>query len=336
MLLLTAPLSQTPTKTMPRSFYTATAEQVISAVQAAVATARPVDSALVASFTDLSPTSAEAALNLAVDLGLLSENNGTFTPFSPLCHFAQTPKVAARAALLRIALESYEPFIVFRRQLRATGQAGVAATQTRALLDLDAHRDDISQTLIDLGTFAQAIKSEGGGHHLPIDNPLDSHVLRTAGACEDLASAEAQVREHLGRECSEIVSHAEVVLPLAQGLLRASGENEDDAAGAIMLAGNSVESYLVGLAQRQSVSLSGATGINTKVDRLAQAGKVPAKVQGMGRYLAQIRNGADHGIDPEIGVSWTIRSHTAHEYLSVAMTFISACDAIERGAGYFL
>lgn len=321
---------------MARAFHSATAEQVTAAVAAVVSVDHPVDKEFVAAFTELSETSAESALLLAADLGLLAVNAQNFERHSPLCGFATIPNVKVRAALLRTVLEAYEPFTVFRRQLVATDQAQAAATQTKAILDLDAHRDDISQTLIDLGTFAQAITSEGGGRHVPAESPLESHLVRLAQAATDLASAEQSVRGHLGTEVADLCSTDDVIIPLAQALLNAASATPQGSAGAVTLAGNAVESYLSAMAVRLGVNLNNAHGIASKVDRIATAGSMPSKLKAIGKYLGSVRNAADHGVDPETGAAWVIRAHTGHEFTSVAMSYIGACHAQEFGAGNFI
>lgn len=320
---------------MVRAFYAATAEQVIAAVQA-VATKPSVDDQFVADFTDMPVASATAALGLAADLGFIEEVAGSYVPSSPLCRFTQIPDMPVLASVLRVTLEAYEPFTTFRARLVATGQVSAAAEQTRVMLDLDAHRDDVSQTLISLGTFARALNSEGGGQHKPDEGPLGSALLRIAQACADLASAEQQVRLQLGAPLADKLSFDEVTQPLSLALLQAGSGSDDDARSAVMNAGNAVESYLVELAQRQSVNLAGASGINTKIDRFAQAQFLPAKLQAIGKYLGQVRNAADHGTDPAVAASWTIRQHSANEYVSVAMSFISACDAVEEQTGFVI
>lgn len=320
---------------MPTAFSAATAEQVIAAVQAVCA--KPgVNADFVGDFGDMPASSAEAALRLAADLGLVTEDSGKFSPHGPLCHLTQLPDVPVRAAVLRVALESYEPFRVFRARLTTTRQTSLAAAQTKVTLDLDAHRDDISQTLISLGTFARALTSEGGGHHRPDEEAMGSSVMRVAAACSDLSAAEQQVRLQLSPSVADKVSFDEVIQPLANALVQAHSSSDEHASSAVMNAGNAVESYLVALAGRQSINLSGASGIGSKIDRFAQAAFLPAKVQAIGRYLGQVRNAADHGIDSAIGESWAIRPHSAHEYTSIAMSFISACDSIEEQSGYVI
>lgn len=313
---------------MARSFSPATAEQVVAAVEAVVVNQQPTRAEFVAAFTDLPKDHADAALKLATDLSLLAYQSGTYTVASPLCRLVVAPNQMQKAAVLRIVLESYQPFVLFRDRLVATGLAATAAQQTRAALSLGAHHEVIKDTLISLGTYSHALVTEGGGRYRPEDNPFENTLEILAKGCRDAAAAEARIREQLGADAATTTSREEVIVPLADALLRASA---GDSRGAVVAAGNATESYLDGLASRLGVNLAGATGINSKLDRFAQGNNLPRKLIQVGKYLGHIRNAADHGIDEEVGASWTIRGPTGLEYVFVACSFLAATTARERG-----
>ncbi len=168
-----------------------------------------------------------------------------------------TPKLSQKAAALRVVLESYEPFAVFRRRLQATDTAHQAAQQTGTVLNLNEHRDVIKDTLISLGTYSQALKTEGGGVYVPGDEAISNHIFALAQTCKETAAAEARIRVQIGDAAAELVSREEVLIPLANALLKAAAS---DANGAVTIAGNAVESYLEKLAARTSVNVVGATG----------------------------------------------------------------------------
>jgi hypothetical protein len=310
---------------MPRAFSPATAEQVVAAVEAVLVRRRIADVGYVSGFLDVPEEQAEAALRLAVDIGLLAVESDAFVVASPLCQFVATPSERQKAAVLRILMESYEPFIAFRQRLTVT-TASNAAHETKTLLELDAHREEIKDTLISLGTYSGALVTEGGGHYrfesAADDNPLEE----VAAACADVAAAELRIREQIGSHAEAIASRAEVVLPLSEGLLKAKNR---DARGAVLEAGNAVESYLSALGDRVGVNLSGAHGINAKLARLETAGTLPMKLISMGKYLGHLRNAADHGVDTDVGAAWTIREATGTEYVLVACSFIAAARARE-------
>jgi hypothetical protein len=314
---------------MPRPFSPATAEQLVAAIEAVVVGKQPTKSDFVADFSDLPIVQAEAALLLAADVGLLSQKSAGYSTASPLCRFLVTPNLAQRAAVLRVVLESYPPFIVFRERLVATGNAGTAAQQTKITLELDAHRESIKDTLISLGTYSDALFTEGGGRYAPQPGTADNPLQVLALASGDQASAEARIRHQLGAAACGIVSREEVIVPLANALLRANGS---DPRGAVVEGGNAVESYLTALAGRTNgtVNVGGAHGINAKLDRFDQATWMSKKLVFVGKHLGHIRNAADHGIDPDVGMTWTIRTATGLEYVFAACSFIAAVTAREQ------
>ena len=313
---------------MPVPFHAATAEQLVAVVEAVLVKGGPADLAYVAQFTDVQSDQADSALKLAVDLNLLAPGPDGFVPLGPWARPLASPDEVQRAAALRVIVESFSPFIRFRERLLSAASASAAAHQIKTLLDLDAHRDAIRDTLLSLGTYSQALRTEGGGRYRPTDGALRNALVAVAERIGDLVAAEALVRSELGEEASGAVSRDEVILPLAEALLRASA---GDATGAVTHAGNAVESFLVEVAGRQSVSLAGASGINAKLEKLKHPALLPGKLVNVGKYLGHIRNAADHGIDPDIGASWDIRLSTGREYPFVACSFVASVVARENG-----
>lgn len=317
---------------MPRLFYAATAEQVVSVVEAVVVNRNPATVDSVADFSDLLRDRAEAALNLATDLNFLSLGGGRYTVVNQLSRFVSTPNQKQKAAVLRIVLESYEPFILFRERLVATNDATASAHQTKVTLELTAHREEVKDTLISLGTYSNALVTEGGGRYSPEYKSFENMLAVLAQACADTAAAEAKVREMIGNDAASMVSRTDVIVPLANALLRG---RDRDARGAVVEAGNAVESFLVERASRLGVNITNATGLNSKVERFnnAQAGtnRLPTKIVNVGKYLGHIRNAADHGTDTDIGTAWTIRESTGLEYVFVACSFIATTSILERG-----
>jgi hypothetical protein len=309
-------------------FSPATAEQVIAVVEAVVFNRKPSDLAFIAQFVDITEQQATAALRLAEDLGFLSRAGANYKELSPLCRFVATPNQMQKASVLRIVLESYDPFVVFRERLAATGNAATAAQQTKAALSLAPARDEVKDTLIDLGTYSHALLPEGGGRYRNEGEPTANRLQELLQACNDAAAAERRIRTQLGAHAAAVVSYQDVIVPLTDALLRSLG---GDARGAVVAAGNAVESYLTGLGGRVAVPLAGANGINAKLDELRRGTQMPQKLLNMGKYLGHIRNAADHGIDADVGAAWEIRPATGVEYVFVACSFIAARVARERG-----
>jgi len=116
-------------------------------VSEAVVSLNAGDAATIATFTDLPQATAESALKLSADMGLLAENGGQFTAASPLSKLLRSPQEREKAAILRVALESYVPFQVFREEHAATANVTDAAQRTKVKLDLDCHREECKRSL---------------------------------------------------------------------------------------------------------------------------------------------------------------------------------------------
>lgn len=313
---------------MPRPFAQSTAELVMQVTEAVQANGEA-DSMFVQNFCDLSTTQADNALQLAVDLGLLWINVDKYASANPIVSFVETPNESRKAALLRVVLESYEPFIVFRNRLSATNSADTAAQQTRAMLEIDAHREEIKDTLISLGTYTSALISQGGGRYTTADHELNNQLRALAAAANDQAAAVAIIRKQIGARADQL-DRTEVIVPLANALLNATALRTNDA---VADGARAVESFLARLADRLTVSLAGANGINQKLDKFRSGNHLPKKVVEAAKYLGQVRNAADHGVDvdPEVGSVWEIQQTTALQYIYVVCSFISA--SLEREAG---
>src|SRR5690348_15459769 len=95
-----------------------TAKYVMGAVEAVVVNGRATSVNLIAEFLGTTVANATAAVEMAVELGLLAASGADFVTLSPLCRF--TTNGEQKTAVLRILLEHYRPFTVFRERLLAT------------------------------------------------------------------------------------------------------------------------------------------------------------------------------------------------------------------------
>lgn len=311
---------------MPRPFYQATAEQVVIVSEAVVSLGNS-DIAAIAAFTDLPPATAEGALRLAADMNLLHENLGHFSVESPLCKLLRTPQDREKAAILRVALESYEPFQVFREEHDATDNVSEAAQRTKVKLDLDSHREDIKSTLLSLATYSGALTPGQGNKYTNDSQGLTALLDELVAGSREIADASQTIRQELGPEVN-FVDHVQVIQPLVAGLRHAvAGAGRE----AVLQAGIAIENFLVEAAAFHGTNIVGANGVNAKMDRLVQASHYPGKLHNVCRYLGHIRNAADHGADQEISAPWDLSSQTGRNYVFVAIMFIRAMLAHRAG-----
>jgi hypothetical protein len=307
---------------MTRSFSRATAEQVIGVVESIVQNGKPSDIDFVEKFCDQPHETAKSALELAIDLGFLRENNGKFEKANYFCDLLVSPSETQKAAILRIQLESYEPFVMYRKLLKVNQRAITAAKQTVTILDLAEHHEAVNETLISLGTYSHALTTGGAGIYHSTEESLENPLVSIVKGCENIASAKNKIRDDLGNSIPSRLSDEIIINPLSEALIKCT---QNDPRGAVLFAGNSIESFLDHYGTLVGVALINKTGINAKIDELSRLQKLPKKLANVGKYLGHIRNAADHGNDPEISMPWTITNRTGLEYVSVAISFIVSC-----------
>lgn len=308
---------------MPRPFYQATAEQVVM-VSEAVVTLGGAEIATITAFTDLPQPTVEAALKLATDLELLTENAKEFATASPLCKLLRTPQDGEKAAILRVMIESYEPFLIFREELEATNDVTASAQRTKAKLDLTCHREQVKETLLSLATYSGALVAGHGNSYERNAKGISALLDELAAGSREVAGATYTIREELGPDAAGQVDHDQVILPLVAGLRHAAAGTGREA---VLQGGIGVENFLTSVLAHHGTNTSGAHGINAKMDRLVQAGHYPKKLHNVCKYLGHVRNAADHGNDPEIGAPWNVAGPTGRNYIFVAAIFIRSMVA---------
>jgi len=303
---------------MPEVFSATTAEHVVSVVDAVLALSKS-DKDKVAEFLDIKPDRAESALMLAEKLQLVSSSAGHFQSSGALSRLISTSKIELKAAVLRVALEAYEPFITFRMRLEATGNTDVSSRQTISIHDIKCDKDDLKDTLLSLGTFSGSLQMREGGKYTISSEPLVAPLADLADGCDDLMKAEHRVRLFMSDDVFDYSPREDVVLCLTDSLARVG---RGDWVGAVTTAANAIESFLSKLAADQGVNIKGAHGITAKVFRFRDQKQLPKKIVAIGEYLGNVRNAVNHGADPEIGLPWTIKGETATAYVASAMSFL--------------
>jgi hypothetical protein len=309
---------------MPVDIFPTTAENVIAATDAVLTRELECDEAYVARFMDVPPANAHNALEMAKELGLVKlTSTSNYCPQNPFAIYLVTSRETQKAAVLRLVLENYPPYQTFKFRLAVTGLAATAADQVRVMYNLTRHRDEIKDTFISLGTFAQSLVSEGAGLFRSADSNTQraDHLEVLAEVAASRTFAEATIRGRLGDEVTEWINHQEVFSPLVTAYQQLSPGG--DHRSPIVYAGNAIESFLIQLGTYHGVSLTGATGINSKATKFS-ASQLNAKHKSMVMYLGHIRNATDHGVDSEIGASWDISRETAVEYVHVAMSTVKS------------
>jgi hypothetical protein len=93
---------------------------------------------------------------------------------------------------------------------------------------------------------------------------------------------------------------------------------------------------LIGIAI-MGVALTGASGINQKLDKFRSNNNLPKRVVAAAKYLGPIRNAADHGrdTDPDVNAVWKIQPSTALKYVYVSVAHSSQLVTRANKAGIF-
>jgi len=310
-----------------------TAENIIGATEAALLASGPVTEDSVAQFLDVPSQSARNALRMALQLGLLSEPKAsTYSPSHPLSSYLITASRPAKAAILRLALEQFPPYRTFKERLEVSVSAPEAANQARAIHAITAHREEVLNTLVGLGTYTNSLSSQGAGGYVVAEPLTADHLAPLASAIASREAAHLHVRKRLGATAADRIDAKQVLEPLVTAFLL-TARVEEDARAPILHAGNAIESFLVQLAAQVGANLKGASGINSKADVLLKGGHITKKHASMLFYLGNVRNAAEHGtdVDPDVNRTWDISLSTSLEHVNVALSTIAAMVAHQAG-----
>ncbi len=307
---------------MPVNIFPTVAENVIGAVDAVVTYGTSCDANFLSQLLDIDVAAASDAMDMAVQIGLLTKTSASYSGSHPFSSYLVTSDETQRCAVLRILLEDYPPYALFKQRLSDTNDATRAANNVRVTFSLSRTREQIKGTLVDLGTFSKSLIQEGGGR-LSIDKlekSNASYISALLAVAQNRADAELAVVERLGEVAVRWIDRNEILNPLITGFqLLAEG---GDTKAPILHVGNAIESFLAQMGTVHNVPLTTATGINAKVDALKTAGHLLKKHTFMLKYLGHVRNAADHGTDPATGRTWGITKETSVQYVHVAFATI--------------
>jgi hypothetical protein len=318
---------------MPLAVETTTAEHVVAVVDAVLVGTgtRTVDEDYVAAFCQLPLPAARRALKMAQQLTLVVKQRSTYKPDSIFAQYLICANDTQRAGVFRVIIEQYQPFRLFRDRIALGEDLGTAADRVRAAYSLDTHRESIKDTLLSFGSFAHALQSQGAGLYIAVEqNNTTPRFIETFNVVvADLEAAKFEAGKALGDTARAYLVAATGFDNLAQAY--ASLTNRADPRPPILHAGNAVESFIIKWAADKTVNLTGATGINSRIERIRQAGHVNDKHLAMIKYLGHVRNAADHGVDAAIGYQWTVTHEGAVEYVRFSTLTITAVVASFSG-----
>ena len=308
-----------------------TAEDIVAVVDAVVAKDVGVDVSFVSEFSGIATLDqAQKALNMAKELGLVSEDssNHTYSESS----FLATKLVTAisdgmKAVYMRMIIEQYEPYRKFKERYEYTASIEMACRQIKILYSMQTNERDIKNTLISIATYANALISKGAGLYSFTEESQASCLLEIS--LKECALTDATLRNFLGESIYNVIDNRNVFTPLAEAVLKTKADNMDTRS-VVVYAANAFESFLDGYAHSKGISLVGKNGIIQKKDALSQS--LSKKHRGMIDYIGQIRNAADHGGDvDENGQMWNVSKETASVYPIIVARIIKSILLRDNG-----
>lgn len=307
---------------MPYNIVFSPAEDIIGVVDAVLAKVDKCTKEFISEFADISEMQTENALTMAEQFGLVKYDFIT-THYVSESYLARLI-VSARddnhkAAIMRLILEQYEPYIKFKTRYVFTDSMDLASKQIKTLYSLPSSYKDIRNEIINIGTYSKAVINDGASiYNLNQDDVSYIEILELA--LKFKATDDNALSQQLGSEVYDFINKEKVFNPLSDAYSKIQNISTDPKAP-IIYASNAFESFLQQIADKYQVSLLGKSGIGQKCSALSSV--LSKKHRGMIEYINQVRNAVDHGADvDEGGKIWSILDDTAQIYPLIVSSVI--------------
>ncbi len=315
---------------MPYNIVFSTAEDIVGVVDAILAKPENCSREYIAEFADISTTQADNALLMAEELNLISSNsNGIYSSDSFLARLIVSSRNDThKAAIMRLALEQYEPYYKFKLRHLFTGSMDLASKQIKTMYSMTSSYKDIRNTIINIGTYSRALINDGANSYIFNQDEV-TYIEILELALKFKANDDNALSTQLGEDVCSYICKETVFNPLSEAYSKIQNFSSDKNS-IILYAGNAFESFLQQIADDFGVSLVGRTGISGKSDALSHV--LSKKHRGMIHYIIQVRNAADHGADPdENGQVWDISDDTAQFFPLIVSNIIKDIVKYKNG-----
>lgn len=221
-----------------------TAEDIVAVVDAVVAKGHDVNIDFISEFTGIA-TEAQVtkALDMAIELKMVvSEASGNYSVDSFLAKKLVTATTDdEKAVIMRMILEQYYPYTVFKTRYSFTHSIEQACIQTKILCSLSANDRDIRSTLISIATYAKALKSEGANLYSFVEEENIYPLIESS--LMDSAVAKRSLQDFFGERIYDSLNITTIIEPLFEAFQKAKATNPDTRA-IIVYAANAFESFL--------------------------------------------------------------------------------------------
>lgn len=307
-----------------------TAEDIVGVVDAVLAKPEACTKEYISEFADLSTTQTDNALLMAQELNLInSTSNSTYESTSFLARLIVSSRNDThKAAVMRLVLEQYEPYITFKTRYLFTGSIDLASKQIKTMYSMSSSYKDIRNTIINIGTYSRALINDGANTY-KFNQDEVSYIEILELALKFKANDDYALSSQLGEKACSYVNKENILNPLSEAYSKIQNY-DNDKNSIILYAGNAFESFLQQIADENGISLVGKNGISSKADALKTV--LSKKHRGMIQYIIQIRNSADHGADSdEGGKVWTISDDTAQFFPLIIANLIKNIVEYKNG-----
>ena len=319
---------------MANNIVLTTAEDIVGVVDAVLAKNENCNLTFISEFADISESQAQNALDMAIELGLISQDANTmeFVSNSQLARLLVSARSDQhKATIMRFVLEQYDPFITFKARYGFSHSIDLACKQVKSLYAMNSNYRDIKNTLTNIATYAKAMLSDGANQYIFNDDSV-TYLEILDVVLKSKANDDYALRTLLGEMAYDFVDKEKVYNPLSDAFSKVQNSLNYEKT-IILYAGNAFESFLKQIADDHGIPLTGRNGIMQKTDALNSI--LSKKHRGMINYIGQVRNAADHGADvDEGGRVWQISEETARVYPTIVATIIKDIVLREKGHIY--
>lgn len=317
---------------MSYSIVQTTAEDILFVIDAAYAKPEDCDSKFICDFTDLSESQVKNALHMAQEFSLVTfdSNTSTYKGNSSLARLMLSTRTEEqKAAIMRLILEQYEPYRIFKDRLMRNDTLDQAARRVKAFFNMTLSPSEIKETITNIATYSKAIINNGARNY-KLNQDETSHIDILERVLYDKANDNNILLSLLGEKIYDCLDKETVINPLLNAFSKIQA-TPIDGKSTILYSANAFESFLVQLGKEKTIDLSKKKGIIEKSDMFSFS----KKHKGMINYLGQIRNASDHGADTyENNYSWSVYDETAKIYPFVVVNLIKAIKEYENNRLY--
>lgn len=287
----------------------ASAEMILAAAEGVYYNRPNFDLRKVANYMRSTDQTAQEALAGAALLGFLRETNpNTYEPEIEILELETHSDNVGRRVLFRSRLEAFPPFRLFKERIFCGDSSLEAAEKVKLLASIENEFPKLKETFQQWGLYAKSFSQDAIGKlACSSEEGLVPAYLQSVDT--SLVSIE-QARVFLRRRLSEDIFQRlpiEAVDGLSSALARCRARHEDKRE-IVFAIGSAVEKVLSDIGTRATppVDLSTARGLVQMSDRLRQADVITGKHVGLFQAIGALRNAADHAVDNEINMAWSL------------------------------